>query len=202
MRNPGIVPAPDPVDAAIDHVVGFMILFIHRHRQHALTAIGPVDTVDQRRIQAPGAVGHRVPLIAQVLDPLGRDLVDHRRIGFDAGQRLAIVPQARILVVEAARIDRRIGIAEQRRRMAGGLHFQRPVGKTAVQRRAVDHAAVILHVKSGMHRAAARCAGRRLGEMFCKQNPFARERVEIRGFDMGMPQRRQAFATPLVGGDK
>jgi hypothetical protein len=38
--------------------------------------------------------------------------------------------------------------------------------------------------------------------MFCKQNPFARERVEIRGFDMGMPQRRQAFATPLVGGDK
>jgi len=39
-------------------------------------------------------------------------------------------------------------------------------------------------------------------EVVAKQHAVARQRVEVRGFDMGVAEDRQALAAPLIGGDK
>ena len=147
-------------------------------------------------------IGEVVAVAVQPLQPrqLPAAHVEHR---VEAGQHSFVGRQPRIVrIVDEARIDALIGVAEQRGRVAGPAGGVSDVVEAGVERRAVGDDPVVHLVRARVQRGAARRARCRLRVVPGEANTLARQVVEGRCPHHGMAGARQAVGTELIERDR
>ena len=120
----------------------------------------------------------------------------------EARQHAFVAGEPRIARRQRARIERNIGVAEQRGVVAEGAHGERQIAVTGIERRAVAADPVVHLVEAGIEAGARRRTGRGPGIVAAKEHGLGSQRVDIGGLHHGMAGRRQAIAAPLVAGDE
>ena len=199
VREPGAVATHrDVVEQAIRQEGGDAVLRLEACRRKGRSAVAgrtgrPVDLRD--------VVGEGIALGLEIGHPRVRQF---RQMQFrrEAGHDGFVGPQRRVVGRQPGRVGRRVGIAEQRRIVAGLAAFQGDVGEATRERRAVPHDTVVVLVGTGQQRRARRPAGSRLHEMAAAEHTIGGQAVEIRGLQDGIARTAKCIGPPLVDDDE
>jgi hypothetical protein len=100
------------------------------------------------------------------------------------------------------RVDRLVGVAEQRRRVPGAPPGERDVVEAPVERGAVGDHPVVHLVHARVQRRSAGSAGRALAVVPGEAHTTGGELVEVRRADERVPGHRQALGSELVERDE
>ena len=120
----------------------------------------------------------------------------------DTREQFLVAPGARIVGMQATRIQRGVGIADQPWRIARRAHQFSNVCEGTVERRAVLHRAMVHLVHAGEQRGAAGTAGRTLRVVLREAHAILRQLVEMRRFHQRMAGGRHGIRAELIGGDE
>src|SRR3569833_4120966 len=154
------------------------------HRQMRQRAIGEIDS-----------------LAAQPAQP-GLFVLGQAHAHVEPGQHALIGPKPRISRLQHRGIGRLVGVAEQRRRIAGPARRQRHVVEAVRQWAAVADHAVGHLVEAGIEARPRRRAGGGIRVVLQERRAFGRQRIDVRRADHRMTGDAKALTAPLVGGDE
>ena len=165
-------------------------------------------------VVGPGEALHRlvefVRVGRHVVPPGGQPAPPGRGVLFpgvldqwpEPGQHALVAEEARIAGRDGARIDRRVGVAEEDGVVPHVPGDQGNVGEPGVERGAVEQRTVPVLIRPGVKAGPRRAAGRRVGPMVGEEHAAAGQRIERGRLQQGVAQCGQAVAPPLVEGDE
>ena len=154
---------------------------------------------------ATGMVDEEPPVVAEVVALLGEVREPRLRVAFgqvadrvEARQHALVVAQAFVARRHRARIDARVGVAEQRGPVAELAGLERDVRVAGVEWSAVRRRTVVHEVHAGVERRAARSARCGLREVPGEAHARGGQPVEVRGPHDRVAGTRERVAAPLV----
>ncbi len=120
----------------------------------------------------------------------------------EAGQHALVALQPGVARRQAARVERDVGVAEQRRIITESPDRERDIAVASVERRAVAADAVVHLVEAGIEAGAGRRAWCGPAIVAPEQDAVGGKRVGVRSLHHRMAGGGQAIAAPLVAGDE
>ncbi len=194
----------EPLAEPLGEEGGFGVLGrVHRGRPRRAAVVGVLDVVALAVHRIAHSTGRGVvPTVAQPRSPF-LQVLGQVDLGPETRQHALVGPEPPVVgIVDAADVDGRVGVAEERGFVAERRHLEREVRETVVERRAVADRAMHVEVGAGQQRGTTGSARRTLRVVAGEAHAPRCQRVDVGRDRTRMAGTREAVGAPLVDRDE